>query len=218
MDFMTRLNTALDEIHLLKHPFYQAWNAGTLPKAILQNYSTEYYHHVAAFPRYISQIHTNCRDIESRQILLGNLIEEEQGPENHPELWLRFVEGLGQSRSAVQTEPEFPKTQALVEGYFDLVKKDYATGLGALYAYERQTPEVAHSKIEGLEAHYDIHDEKTLSFFSVHEKADEWHREELVGLIEKMSEEQQQQVFNGAIEGAQLLWGFLDGMYEKCMH
>ncbi len=52
----------------------------------------------------------------------------------------------------------------------------------------------------------------------MHEKADEWHREELVGLIEKMSEAQQQQVFDGAIEGAQLLWGFLDGMYEKCMH
>ncbi|MEG8230345.1 iron-containing redox enzyme family protein [Candidatus Rickettsia tasmanensis] len=63
---------------------------GKLTQSTLQIYEKEYYHHVTAFPRYISAIHSKCSDIQARQILLGNLIEEEQGEENHPELWKSF--------------------------------------------------------------------------------------------------------------------------------
>ena len=62
-----------------------------------------------------------------------------------------------------------------MDGYYNLVKSDFATGLGALYAYERQTPEVSKSKIDGLKAHYGVTDDKSLQFFTVHMKADEWH-------------------------------------------
>jgi pyrroloquinoline-quinone synthase len=56
----------------------------------LQIYAQEYYGHVSAFPRYISSIHSLCEKIEDRQVLLENLIDEEQGSENHPELWMQF--------------------------------------------------------------------------------------------------------------------------------
>ncbi|BDU60040.1 hypothetical protein FLA4_04500 [Candidatus Rickettsia kotlanii] len=68
---------------------------GKLAHSTLQIYTKEYYYHVTAFPRYRSAIHSKCSDIQAKQILLGNLIEEEQGKENHPELWKRFAEGLG---------------------------------------------------------------------------------------------------------------------------
>jgi pyrroloquinoline-quinone synthase len=61
----------------------------------LQTYAKEYYYHVAAFPRYISSIHSLCPELKARQILLGNLVEEEQGEENHPELWNVSPKGLG---------------------------------------------------------------------------------------------------------------------------
>ena len=96
-----------------------------------------------------------------------------------------------------------------------MVKKDYATGLGALYAYERQTPEVSTSKIDRLKKHYAIVDDRTLQFFAVHEKADEWHTAELTGLIDALSESDQEKVKEGAKAGAQLLWSFLDGMVSK---
>jgi pyrroloquinoline-quinone synthase len=214
MKFCLTLNTLLEELHLLKHPFYQSWNEGTLTLDTLKIYAKEYYHHVAAFPRYISQIHSLCPDISDRQVLLENLIDEEKGENNHPELWLRFAEGLGVSRKEVKQLPELSTTKELVEGYFELVKTDYATGLGALYAYERQTPEVSKSKIDGLKKHYSVCDEKTLEFFSVHQKADEWHTEELMGLISRLSESDQEKVAHGAIKGARLLWSFLDGMAE----
>jgi pyrroloquinoline-quinone synthase len=212
MKFCTTLNTSLEALHLLQHSFYQAWNEGTLTHETLQTYAKEYYHHVAAFPRYISQIHTSCPNIKARQILLENLVDEEQGEDNHPELWIRFAEGIGISRSVMQDLPVKQSTQKLVDGYFELVKTDYPTGLGALYAYERQTPQVAASKIDGLKKHYGVNDDKTLQFFSVHQKADEWHTEELAALIEALSKDDQAKVSHGAQQGAKLLWSFLDGM------
>ena len=218
MKFCLTLNTLLEELHLLKHPFYQSWNEGTLTLDTLKIYAKEYYHHVAAFPRYISQIHSFCPDISDRQVLLENLIDEEKGENNHPELWLRFAEGLGVLGKEVKQPPELNTTKGLVEGYFELVRTDYATGLGALYAYERQTPEVSKSKIDGLKKHYSVCDEKTLEFFSVHQKADEWHTEELMGLIGRLSESDQEKVAHGAMKGARLLWSFLDGMAECHAH
>jgi len=212
MTFLNNLNTTLERWHLLKHPFYQAWNDGTLKRQTLQIYAKEYYYHVAAFPRYISQIHALCSNLKARQTLLDNLIDEEKEDNNHPELWLRFAEGIGVFRDSIKDRAELESTQRLVEGFFDLVKTNYPTGLGALYVYERQTPEVSKSKINGLKKHYEVCDDRTLQFFSVHQQADEWHTEELVKLIEDLDESDKQKVCHGAIEGAKLLWYFLDGI------
>ncbi|WP_410526339.1 iron-containing redox enzyme family protein [Rickettsia massiliae] len=99
-------------------------------------------------------------------MLLGNLIEEEQGEENHPELWKRFAEGLGCLRNQLTSEPKLDSTQKLVQGYFKLTEKSFSIGLGALYAYERQTPKVFDSKIQGLQKFYGISDYRTLQYCS----------------------------------------------------
>ena len=75
--FSKELNAKLDEFHLLKHPFYQAWNEGKLSREIIKDYAEQYYHHVKAFPRYISATHSLCEDIADRKILLENLNDEE---------------------------------------------------------------------------------------------------------------------------------------------
>ena len=71
--YLEKLNQQLDEFHLLKHPFYVAWNNGELNKEILKDYAEQYYQHIKAFPRYISATHSICEDIENRKILLDNL-------------------------------------------------------------------------------------------------------------------------------------------------
>ena len=100
MQFIDELNAKLDGLHLLKHPFYKAWDQGKISNDTLKIYAKQYWHHVEAFPRYVSAIHSQCPNILNRQMLLENLIEEERGDENHPELWLRFSEGLGCSRES----------------------------------------------------------------------------------------------------------------------
>lgn len=214
------INNSVAEFHLLKHPYYQSWSAGALTIENLQEYSCQYFHHVDAFPRYISSIHSLCADLKDRQVLLDNLIEEEKGDENHPELWLRFAESLGASRERVANTNLKPQTQQLIDGYLSLCRESYAKGLGALYAYESQVPEVAKSKIDGLNKFYSLNDERGLKFFKEHITADEWHSEEVMDLIKKLPVELQAEAHEGAKAAAKLLWGFLDGMSEgiDCAH
>ena len=70
--FSKQLNAKLDKYHLLKHPFYKAWNEGKLNREIIKDYAEQYYQHVKAFPRYISATHSLCEDIGKRKILLEN--------------------------------------------------------------------------------------------------------------------------------------------------
>ena len=96
------------EKHLLKHPFYLAWTRGELSKEALAEYARQYYHHVAAFPTYLSAVHAHCDDQAARKQLLANLIDEEAGSPNHPELWLKFTEGLGVSKVDVRNTEKQP--------------------------------------------------------------------------------------------------------------
>ena len=175
-EILASLDSLTAEMNLLNHPFYQEWTAGKLPVQRLRNYAVQYYHHVAAFPRYLSGIHTGCEDLLTRQALLENLIDEERGGENHPELWLRFAEALGIAREMVLDSEPLPATRALVDTFIDLTKyQPLVAGLAALYVYESQTPAVTGAKIDGLRRFYGITSEHGLRFFSVHREADPHH-------------------------------------------
>jgi len=214
MKHIENLIQELSEKNLLKHPFYTAWSNGELTVTDLQDYSRQYFHHVEAFPRYISATHSNCPDIKARQILLDNLCDEEKGENNHPDLWLRFVEGLGETRENVRAQMLNPETQNLIDTFFRLSRSSYAEGLGALFAYEQQVPEVAKSKIEGLKK-YGLDDEKMTEFFRVHISADKWHSKECADLIEKLNDLARKKAERAAHEAADVLWKFLDGVNRE---
>jgi pyrroloquinoline-quinone synthase len=182
--FLKELEARIASKNVLRHPFYQAWNQGTLPREALQDYAAQYYRHVEAFPAYLSAVHSHTPDAQTRRVLLQNLIEEEAGSPNHPDLWLQFAEGMGVSRETVHATPARPETAALVETFRNLCRnRPYTEGIAALYAYESQIPEVAQSKIDGLKARYHIEDEDTLRYFAVHVEADEVHRAEERALL-----------------------------------
>ena len=175
MTYTQSLVETLSEKHLLKHPFYQAWNNGTLCIEDLQTYAKQYYHHVKAFPRYLSATHSHCPDIQQRQVLLENLIDEESGDENHPELWVRFAEGLGVSREELEATPAAPEIKNVIDTFFKQARDSFESGLGALFAYEHQIPEIAEFKSDALKKQFHFTDPRMLSFFDVHKKADVYH-------------------------------------------
>jgi pyrroloquinoline-quinone synthase len=176
MDLLARIDQKIEERHLLNHPFYTKWAAGTLPKEALQEYARQYYAFESSFPRYLSAIHSRTESAEVRQQLLDNLWDEEHGKENHAELWLRFAEGIGVARDDVRNAERNEATQALVDLYGRLSREAAVpAAVAALYAYERQVPQVAGSKIDGLKSHYDIVDGPALSFFVVHGVLDVEH-------------------------------------------
>jgi pyrroloquinoline-quinone synthase len=205
------------EFSMLKHPFYVAWTEGKLSKEILAEYAKQYYAHVRAFPTYVSAVHSGCDDVSIRQELLENLIEEERGEENHPELWLRFAEGLGVDRDDVRNATLLESTEASVARLKRLTRSDdYREGLAALFAYETQIPEVARTKREGLKSFYDIADERAVSFFRVHEGIDVLHQQVESQILNSQCQttEDQNAAINSARESAKALWMFLDGVYE----
>lgn len=212
MNFTENLLKSLSGKHLLKHPFYQAWTEGKLTQEDLQHYSAQYFHHVDAFPRYISATHSLCKDIKARQVLLDNLTDEEKGDEHHPELWLRFAEGVGQTREGVHNAELLPETCELVDTFFELSRSSFAEGLGALFAYENQVPEVASTKIEGLKKWYGIESERATQFFSVHLEADVWHTQAVAEIMNALPEEEKAKAEKAAEKAASALWKFLDGV------
>ncbi|MGZ3706815.1 MAG: thiaminase II/PqqC family protein [Bdellovibrionota bacterium] len=92
-----KFHPALEQLHLLQHPFYRDWMEGKLTRSCLQDYARQYFHHVDAFPRYLGAIHSLGHDAAQRRVVLENLNDEEGFTHGkpHPELWLQFAEGLG---------------------------------------------------------------------------------------------------------------------------
>lgn len=177
-EFLTALDALIAEKHLLKHQFYQLWSQGKLTRENLREYAISYYPHVAAFPTYVSGVHSGCEDAALRQELLENLVEEERGPENHPALWRRFAVALGAAESDLAVGPRTPEIAETIAEFRRATREgSLAEGLAALYAYESQIPEVSKTKREGLAAFYGIEDPGATRFFSVHETADVWHRQ-----------------------------------------
>ena len=162
--------------HLLTHPFYQTWQRGELTPQALSDYAAQYYHHVAAFPTYLSALHSHTPVAATRRALLENLVDEEAGHPNHPELWLDFAAGVGASAETVLATEAQPETKALVAVFDDICRHgSVAAGLAALYSYESQIPAVAETKIEGLQRFYGVQSEDTLAYFRVHQEADVAH-------------------------------------------
>lgn len=184
-----------------------------MSKESIRDYAAQYYHHVRAFPRYLSATHSQVESLKARQVLLENLNDEEHGEENHPELWLRFAEGLGADRDVVHAGHPAAGVQAVIDCFFRLSRSSAAEGLGALFAYESQVPEIARFKLAALKRFYlDPTDARALKFFEVHEKADVYHTQALREVLESLPEADQRLAEKAADEAAQALWGFLDSM------
>lgn len=209
---MHQLDHIVSSHHLLNHPFYQRWMAGTLSSDELKNYVKNYFGHVLAFPQYVSAVHSRCDDETTRKCLLENLIEEEHGEENHPELWLRFGESLGLNRAEIRVHEQLPEAKELVRTFKELTQKSFASGLGALYAYESQVPGIAEQKIDGLKKFYDVTDARGLAFFQVHLVADQYHSETERNAFDCLAEKEKEEALLSAEIAARSLWNFLSAL------
>ena len=218
------MNQDLDQIdkdiagkHLLKHPFYLAWTRGELSREALADYARQYYHLVATFPTYLSAVHANCDDQSTRKELLNNLIDEEAGSPNHPELWLNFAEALGVSARDAQNVEKWPETKNLIDTFRSVCRDgSTAEGLTALYSYESQIPAICESKIDGLKKHYGFADPKHYEYFSVHIEADREHsaaeQRLLGGYIDNQNFEPVRASVNRVLDA---LWEMLSGVCRR---
>ena len=213
--FSKQLNKKLDQYHLLNHPFYKSWNEGKLTREIIKDYAEQYYQHVKAFPRYISATHSLCEDIEKRKILLENLNDEENRDADHPKLWKNFALAMGADAEKIEEVKADKFTKDMIDNFFKNGRSTYAEGLASLYTYERQIPEIAETKIQGLKKYYGVNSKEGLEFFVVHKEADVYHRIECEKLLDGLSDEEQNKAEVAALSTAKYLWNILSGIAEK---
>jgi pyrroloquinoline-quinone synthase len=213
-EHLDKIDNDIAKKHLLKHPFYLAWARGELSKEALTDYAKQYYHHVAAFPTYLSAVHAKCDDQSTRKQILSNLIDEEAGSPNHPELWKQFASSLGVNNVEVEKQPE---TKNLIETFRSVcANESTADGLAALYAYESQIPAICESKIDGLKKHYGFNDPKGYEYFSVHIEADKEHsaveREMLSAYVGNQNADTVRASVNRVLDA---LWEMLSGVCRR---
>src|SRR5262249_11055678 len=161
--------------------------------------------------------HANCDDIAVRQMLLENLVEEERGSENHPELWLRFCEALGLDRDEVKRGTPNAATRHLIATMRSLAREGALhEGLAALYAYESQIPRVAAAKIDGLAKWYGITAPRDVAFFAVHQEADVHHSATSAALLDRFcANDEARAAAEGAVTRTlDALYGFLDAVSD----
>jgi pyrroloquinoline-quinone synthase len=208
------VDRAIRDRRLLDHPFYTAWTCGDLTIDDLRTYARQYYHWVSAFPTWISAAHSNADDFESRQALLENLIDEERGPRNHPELWLRFSDALGLDRDVVKATAAFPETRQAI-ATMRRIARERATpaAVAALYAYESQQPEVMRTKREGLRDRYAILDGH--DYFVEHETADLVHSAAERQIVERCPDASAEDVRLAVDEALGATYTLLDGIEAR---
>ena len=191
------LDTVLEKWNLLKHPFYQAWSAGTLPVDALQVYAREYGNFIATLPRGWETLN----DAETAQ-------EERE----HAEMWTDFTAAVG----GFSADASLPATANLASTSRTLFAAR-ASALGAMYAFEAQQPATAQSKLDGLKTHYKL-PQGVEPYFEVH--ANNGHEsEKILRMLESLPANEQAEALAACEQMAQSLWDALTGIHDAtCMN
>ena len=149
--------------HLLTHPFYRRWEAGTLTEGELAAYAEQYRHIERELPVTLAAIADALPPGRARELVEANLADELGSPEPHVELFETFALAAGAEPDA----PATPSTAALLAVVRTTASNDPVAALAMVAAYEVQAADIAGSKGDGLRRHYGF-DEGGTRFWDVH--------------------------------------------------
>jgi pyrroloquinoline-quinone synthase len=196
------LDTALSDLQLLRHPFYQRWEAGELRREELTNYAEQYRYFEAMLPVFLESVSEQLPNGPVRDLVLANLADE-VSPPSHIDLLEQFA------RFFDAAEPEIsPAMLHLVSSYSRLLQHGPASSLAGLWAYESQGAAIADSKAEGLIKHYEA-DSDAAAFWTVHGTIEEDHAKWTLDALETLNPDVDE-VRAAALLIADAWWSFLD--------
>jgi pyrroloquinoline-quinone synthase len=164
------IDTAIEGRWLLRHPFYQRWEAGELAPDELGRYAEQYRTIEGALPSILSSIVDGLPPGSARHFVAENLNDEISRPAPHVELFEDFAEAVGARRDVAPTDA----TSEVVHCQLGAADRSPAAGLAALAAYEIQAADIAVSKAEGLRRHYGMAP-AGVRFWDVHAETERLH-------------------------------------------
>lgn len=177
---------------------------------------------MAAFPKYLRELARRLPPGELRHEVYQNICEEEgqSGGDNrsHAAVWGIFAEEMGADPAAMGNRAPLPKTQQLIDIFFELAQSgSEAEALAAFYAYESQVPALAAHKAAALRNTYGVKD-AACEYFILHTTSDIRHasvwRDQLLRIVDG-----DPSVATYAIVACELaakaLWRALDGINAR---
>ena len=204
------------------HPLWKRIEAGAVARAGLELFAAQFFLQVREFPRAVSALHASCPFADERRELAESLYEEETGRISgcglpHPELFIRFGQGLGMAREALTGARPLPATRALID-WFELSTKQrpFIEGAAAIHlAAEGQVPGAFAPLARALEKHYGLSRE-AVAFWDVHEQADREHSD--VGdhiVVRHAGTPEVRRAVRAAVEQSlDMWWQFFDGIEQ----
>ena len=203
-----------------RHPLWLRIAEGRVPRAALGPFVVQFFLQVREFPRAVSALHSSCPDTVQRIELAESLYEEETGRisgcnVSHPELFVRFGEGVGVARDAMIGGRTLPTTKALVDWFERSTKeRPFIEGAAATnLAAEGQVPGAFGPFARALERHYGCTPAQ-VAFWDVHEQADREHSAIGDHVVVRMATtaELQADVRRAVTHSLELWWRFFDGI------
>jgi pyrroloquinoline-quinone synthase len=212
-NLVQRIDLEIERRSLLKHKFYRLWSEGKLDLVDLKGYSSEYFQLVKAVPLMVDNVLSFCsKDMHLRSAIQENSREETE----HIELWAKFAAGLGINSDQLVDYVSSEATNNAVSLLIELTKLSLGKGAAAMYAYEKQLPEISRSKIDGLKKFYGIaNNTEATEYFDVHEKVDIKHAAVWKSILDKASENSSESLLQAATESLRAQNRLLDSVYER---
>src|SRR5438876_4494185 len=203
-----------------RHPLWLRIAEGQLPRSALGPFAVQFFLQVREFPRAVSALHSSCRDTRERIELAESLYEEETGRisgcnVSHPELFIRFGEGVGVPRDAMESGAPLPATAALIDWFLRSTREHPSIEAAAAttLAAEGQAPGAFGPFARALERHYGC-TRAQVAFWDVHEQADREHSAIGDHIVVRLATtpELQADVRRAVARSLELWWRFFDGM------
>ncbi|HTP53915.1 MAG TPA: iron-containing redox enzyme family protein [Thermoplasmata archaeon] len=163
------------------HPFFADVERGKAPVALVRSWVKQFYPWLAAVPIAMAERFSNCpADIGNdryRRMILDQLVEEAGDPKGkepgHPELWLRFCEGIGVPRSEVHAGPILPSTMVAIDDFL-YTNRLHPFYISAAGSSEPPNVELCARLLPAFRQHYKV-PEDHLEYYRLHVTADVEH-------------------------------------------
>ena len=163
------------------HPFFSELERGEVPRGVVQEWVKQFYPWLACVPIAMAERFSRCgwepEHEKFRRMVLDQLVEEAGDPKGtttgHPELWLRFCEGIGVPRAQVQGAPLLPSTLVAIDDFL-YTNRENPFYVSAAGSSEPPNVELCARLLPSFQQHYGV-DDAHMEYYKLHVVADVEH-------------------------------------------